>query len=197
MAAKTGLPANFANEGQRALHKSGVKQAIVCEKLKKPRSTVADWFGGKSKPNDTDSARLESWLGITPSMFRQGCGSPEPPPLPAKHVAKALANLAAQPHETKAAVDFVASGRTDGLGPEIDRLREMTAQPNLAPRDRASALSAIGRLLSKQTEIDCAAADLEHGWAKSESFRALCRAVYDALGPWPEALAAVRAALED
>jgi hypothetical protein len=181
------------NEGQRALHKSGVKQATICEKLKKSRSTVGDWFTGKSRPGEADSVRLDSWLGITPAMFRTPCGkAPAVVPRPAS---KALANLTAEPHETKAAVDFHASGRTDGLWPEIDRLREMTAQPNLAPRDRASALSAIGRLLSKQTEIDCSAADLEHGWAKSESFRVMCRALYDALQPWPEALDAAREVL--
>jgi hypothetical protein len=173
------------------LHKSGVKQAVVCEKLKKPRSTVADWFGGKSKPNDVDGARLESWLGITTAMFRMGCGS-QPPPKPA---ARALANLVAEPTVNQTPLDCKLSGRTDGLWPEIDRLRQMTAQPNLAPRDRASALGAIGRLLTKQTEIDAIAADLEMGWAKSESFRVMCRAVYDALKPWPEALAAVRAVL--
>ena len=71
----------------------------------------------------------------------------------------------------------------------------MTAQPNLSPKDRASALGAIGRLLTKQTEIDARGADLEMGWAKSEAFRQMCRGVYDALQPWPEALAAVRAVL--
>ena len=196
MAAKTGLPAVFVNEGQRALHRSGVKQATVCEKLKKPRSTVADWFGGKSKPNDVDGARLESWLGITADMFRQGCG--------ATPIAKAarrvlddhpllMAKLAESAREEG---EFAGSGRTDGLWPEIDRLRHMTAQPNLNPRDRASALGAIGRLLTKQSEIDHMAADLEMGWAKSESFRQLCRGLYDALQPWPEALAAVRRVLE-
>ena len=193
MAAKTGLPASFVNEGQWALHKSGVKQAVVCEKLKKPRSTVADWFGGKSRPNDVDGARLETWLGVTPAMFRTACGA-EPPRKTGPHEAKALVNLAARP-EPPPAVHVLGSGRTDGLWPEIDRLREMTAQPNLSPKDRASALGAIGRLLTKQTEIDARGADLEMGWAKSEAFRQMCRGVYDALQPWPEALAAVRAVL--
>ena len=136
MAAKTGLPAQFANEGQRALHKSGVTQATICAKLKKSRSTVGDWFTGRSRPGEADSARLESWLGITPAMFRTACGSsavvvPRPQ-------AKALANLQA-PAEPTTKVEFQSSGRTDGLWPEIDRLREMTAQPNLAPKDRLSA----------------------------------------------------------
>ena len=193
MAAKTGLPASFVNEGQRALHKSGVKQAIVCEKLKKPRSTVADWFGGKSKPNDVDAARLESWLGITADMFRKGCGQSEPPPRPKS---KALANLAATPPE-HVEVEALASGRTDGLWPEIDRLRKRLAQPNIPPKEQIAAIGVLGRLHQKQMETEAKAEDLEGGWAKSESFQRLGRAIYAALKPFPDALAAVREVLRD
>ena len=160
------------------------------------RQLVSGWWTGRIRPGPDYRARL-ALLYLVPIVAwdrpAQEPTSPDAPAAPPRARAKVLDVLAAPepPDDDQEPVEGDDLG--ESLWPEIRSLRSLAKRP-ASPRDTIAVQKAIGQMIARQREIDRANLDLEDGWAKSTSFRHMCRDLFELLQPYPDALASVKSA---
>lgn len=185
---------------RQAIMAAKLTESAVANRLKVGKATLSRWCSGDTEPRSEQQRAIHALFPQIPSRWRpngEEALQVDRESESSRGNELARGNPKAEPAPV-VVVPLVRTGtvndqRRQGLQGVRDLIATLEARMKSDPS--ASNLAPLGNTLRslyrQEAEMLAALEDTEHGWAQSQSFRALADKICTALEPYPEASKAV------
>ena len=151
------------NDGQALLLAVPDSLAVIAERVGVQKPAVSSWRTGAKKPGDDTRARLLAEYGIPVTAWdmKPGAGDLLPGEVGGDRLRRHVRELGADRETVLAAVERGALPSTpDLLDEQIEILRNAGATTGMSASELVRCADAMGRLLSRRSDMEAAQADL-------------------------------------